>query len=236
MKTPLILLKLVALVWLLAPASAGAFYNPQAGRWLNRDPIGERGGVNLHVFVGNEAVGHVDLHGLEVLCYYAQGGEWSCRSPMEGCCNGQTYLYATHCCCKGKVVAKDPVESGIQVWKWVDSVPNPRNPGAAPDMHTWLTWDAAGGGTGSVDANALIDSGFVASPAAGPSFYFIPAPTSSAVRLSKCDYDFKCMRRCLDREAAQWAARGRYSRGNCQDFVLMLLATCKNECKGCTDD
>jgi hypothetical protein len=41
MKTPLFLLKLAALVWLLVPASASAFYNPQAGRWLNRDPIEE---------------------------------------------------------------------------------------------------------------------------------------------------------------------------------------------------
>ncbi len=28
-------------------------YNPDLGRWLNRDPIGENGGVNLYGFVGN---------------------------------------------------------------------------------------------------------------------------------------------------------------------------------------
>ena len=30
---------------------ASAFYNPQTGRWLNRDPMGEEGGLNLYIFV-----------------------------------------------------------------------------------------------------------------------------------------------------------------------------------------
>jgi hypothetical protein len=32
---------------------AQAFYNPDTGRWLNRDPIGERGGINLFAAMGN---------------------------------------------------------------------------------------------------------------------------------------------------------------------------------------
>jgi RHS repeat-associated protein len=35
------------------------------GRWLNRDPIEERGGVNLYGFVGNRGCGVVDILGLE---------------------------------------------------------------------------------------------------------------------------------------------------------------------------
>ncbi len=34
------------------------------GRWLSRDPIGERGGVNLYGFVGNDGVNYVDRLGL----------------------------------------------------------------------------------------------------------------------------------------------------------------------------
>jgi RHS repeat-associated protein len=41
------------------------FYDPGAGRWLNRDPIGERGGLNLYGMVGNDAVGRVDVLGLD---------------------------------------------------------------------------------------------------------------------------------------------------------------------------
>jgi RHS repeat-associated protein len=40
------------------------FYNPSLGRWLNRDPIGERGGLNVYVAVGNRTADRVDPMGL----------------------------------------------------------------------------------------------------------------------------------------------------------------------------
>jgi uncharacterized protein RhaS with RHS repeats len=40
------------------------FYDPGAGRWLSRDPIGEEGGVNLYGMVGNDAVNDFDIDGL----------------------------------------------------------------------------------------------------------------------------------------------------------------------------
>lgn len=36
-------------------------------RWLSRDPIGERGGLNLYKFAGNNAIEKIELFGLEVL-------------------------------------------------------------------------------------------------------------------------------------------------------------------------
>ena len=39
-------------------------YRPDTGAWLSRDPIGERGGVNLYGFVGNDPVSRVDYLGL----------------------------------------------------------------------------------------------------------------------------------------------------------------------------
>lgn len=41
------------------------FYNPNTGRWLNRDPIEEEGGVNLYGMVGNSPVNSVDPTGLD---------------------------------------------------------------------------------------------------------------------------------------------------------------------------
>ncbi len=38
-------------------------YSPALGRWLNRDPIGEGGGLNLFCFVRNQAVTKVDYLG-----------------------------------------------------------------------------------------------------------------------------------------------------------------------------
>jgi len=43
------------------------YYNPSTGRWLNRDPISERGGLNIHGFVGNAPNCHFDLLGRNIL-------------------------------------------------------------------------------------------------------------------------------------------------------------------------
>lgn len=42
------------------------YYHPGLGRWLSRDPIGERGGHNLYGFVGNSPTGWKDYLGLSV--------------------------------------------------------------------------------------------------------------------------------------------------------------------------
>ena len=40
------------------------YYGPQTGRWLSRDPIGERGGENLYGFLGNDGLNQLDRLGL----------------------------------------------------------------------------------------------------------------------------------------------------------------------------
>lgn len=39
------------------------YYSPSIGRWINRDPVGERGGVNLFKFCNNDPVQTVDAFG-----------------------------------------------------------------------------------------------------------------------------------------------------------------------------
>ena len=41
------------------------YYNPSTGRWINRDPKGERGGRNLYRFVSNRPIYLVDTDGRE---------------------------------------------------------------------------------------------------------------------------------------------------------------------------
>ena len=45
------------------PNYALAFYNPQTGHWLSRDPANETGGANLYGFLENKAFSQVDPNG-----------------------------------------------------------------------------------------------------------------------------------------------------------------------------
>ncbi|MBI4664768.1 MAG: hypothetical protein HY735_38760 [Verrucomicrobia bacterium] len=49
------------------------FYDPSLQRWLNHDPLGEAGGINLYGFVGNDPVNRVDPLGLD---YYEVAPLW----------------------------------------------------------------------------------------------------------------------------------------------------------------
>jgi RHS repeat-associated protein len=40
------------------------FYDPSLQRWLNRDPIGEAGGMDFYTYVGNSPLKYVDPYGL----------------------------------------------------------------------------------------------------------------------------------------------------------------------------
>ena len=45
------------------PTTGHRFYSSETGRWLNRDPLGEGGGLNLVAFVNNDCVGKIDKLG-----------------------------------------------------------------------------------------------------------------------------------------------------------------------------
>jgi len=53
---------------------ANAFYDPGMQRWINRDPIEERGGWNLYSFVRNAPLNLLDLLGLK---------DWSCEETEK---------------------------------------------------------------------------------------------------------------------------------------------------------
>ncbi len=54
------------------------FYSPELGRWMNRDPIKEDGGLNLYAFVGNDPLSWTDALG------EAQVGKWIEPGADEG--------------------------------------------------------------------------------------------------------------------------------------------------------
>jgi RHS repeat-associated protein len=55
------------------------YYDPVTGRWPNRDPIEENGGLNLYGFVLNNSIDYFDIHGLR-----AANQNSSNRNPSAG--------------------------------------------------------------------------------------------------------------------------------------------------------
>lgn len=53
----------LVLLGLIVGRDALAFYNPQTGRWLSRDPIGEKGGMNNYASCRNTPLGFIDARG-----------------------------------------------------------------------------------------------------------------------------------------------------------------------------
>jgi hypothetical protein len=75
---------LLAVVHLIFLAnSAQAHYDPNIGRWLSRDPIAERGGVNLCGFVGNNGISGIDVLGLARYEYDNQA--FHVHAQKDGC-------------------------------------------------------------------------------------------------------------------------------------------------------
>ena len=76
------------------------FYNPVLGRWINRDPIEEWGGLNLYEFSVNNPQLYFDYLGL---AGNDPPGKASC--PL---CNGELYNPVKQCCEGNDVVDKRP--------------------------------------------------------------------------------------------------------------------------------
>ncbi|MFM2198805.1 MAG: hypothetical protein RLZZ505_2237, partial [Verrucomicrobiota bacterium] len=55
------------------------YYDPMTGRWPSRDPIGERGGLNLYGFVGNDGVNWLDFLG-----FFKAGGNPYKQGGLDG--------------------------------------------------------------------------------------------------------------------------------------------------------
>jgi len=70
------------------------YYSPETVRWASRDPIAERGGLNIYAFVGNESVTRRDLLGLN------GGGSTGGDVGCPGCCGAEEYKKPKKCCLK----------------------------------------------------------------------------------------------------------------------------------------
>jgi hypothetical protein len=81
-----------ALLLLLASSQlSSAWYDPGVQRWINRDPVGEAGGINLFGFARGNAVNWFDRDGLKAATIECRGGKyniilnWAKGEPYESC-------------------------------------------------------------------------------------------------------------------------------------------------------
>jgi RHS repeat-associated protein len=66
------------------------FYDPANGRWINRDPIGERGGLNLYGMCFNDPVNALDVNGGNPIIGVFQKILGGRRLVNDGCRVGDT--------------------------------------------------------------------------------------------------------------------------------------------------
>jgi RHS repeat-associated protein len=68
-------------------------YDANIGRWINRDPIGEEGGLNLYDYVANSPVNMVDILGLDLQCLLPGANPAGYFSGMGSVQNNTTNTY-----------------------------------------------------------------------------------------------------------------------------------------------
>jgi len=75
------------------------YYSPRLGRWISRDPIEEKGGLNLCAYVVDNPVGAVDPNGTAAAAASLEG---TCESPITeaDCKNARPDVYSCRRCCR----------------------------------------------------------------------------------------------------------------------------------------
>ena len=133
------------------------YYSPILGRFINRDPIQEQGGVNLYGFVFNNPVSSLDVLGL------------SCDPPQteELYREGNCIIYQVTIDCHDEGIKKEilrvcPGQNGPVVT--IDTNPPPvrldpvqvtTDPCVDPGFNPELDWAMSANGTPPIDPNTL---------------------------------------------------------------------------------
>lgn len=87
------------------------FYNPNTGRWLNRDPLGEAGGLNLYRACNNDLVGGIDELGL----YEADGHFYPgyVLGRLNGMSDSEAYKFAYYSQYPDQTAKLDAIRQGL---------------------------------------------------------------------------------------------------------------------------
>lgn len=120
--------------------TAYRMYSSKFGKWINRDPIGERGGVNLTAYVGNSPISTIDRLGLDPFTSLAGALTNICMNPK----------------CKVQDVAKclaDAQNIANTMMGFYANFSNPANAGSSTDaeaINGYFCYDWAAGIAGAI--------------------------------------------------------------------------------------
>lgn len=236
------------------------YYSPTMGRWINRDPIGERGGVNLYIMVDNSPINKTDLLGLECC------GKHNLKAG-EGCCNDVVYNLKKQCCIDGKAIYdKEPIDTGVSINQgyvtmideiWVDvnaplggglgmgyplHIPQYVKTSISLWSHTYIQSDNMGFGLyaatqrpgGPSSATALYGDGYIATNDLQnypPGGQDGVYTTRSPILLSPCEYDIGKFKSCVNAAASSSNTDYRLIWKNCITFANGVVRNCKANAK-----
>jgi RHS repeat-associated protein len=179
------------------------------GRWVSRDPIEERGGINVFVFVGNRPSHRVDML-----------GQLTWTWPWIKCCGVVQYNWFTECCCNGQVFSESEIDSGVRRWG--------RYFGTTMGYHEWITFDGR-----LADVNFALSPSFAFQTGTRVMMGENPFLKWDGM-MSPCKYNIKCFKECLHTEAILHLGLPFPTYANpCVTYADHLLNTCKSKCLGC---
>jgi RHS repeat-associated protein len=168
------------------------YYSPRLGRWLNRDPIAEEGGLNLYGFVRNAPVDLVDPLGLAIdarrqgnTCYFhVYGGK---NQEYKG---SVSYKCPSQCYGGGKTVSEMEEEQLAEaIAKKLETMSNFTD--FATGLENTLRGASAGVEIGLRLANAPLDAvldaaEFANNPSASTAIaILVPGVTAATLKFSK---------------------------------------------------
>lgn len=156
------------------------YYNPKIGRYLQADPIGERGGLNLYTYASNDPANGVDPYGLAD-CYWDE--RWTDITNESGC----AYLIEGRYCRDCPVVGQ-MCSSWHSAWDESHNWSCPACPPETPSETAWESSWCSNSNTSSSANGTAHSTGYYSGPGWEGSVPVVAGPLVSHIGKKSSSY------------------------------------------------